>query len=211
MLVAVQKNQVIHAVLVDKRQACEMIASAMCRELDGHEFNIFDEITKPQNPVYKSFSNLTQKQFFEARHEIKIDRDPMYLIEDVTSYSPYNYILFDLDDQKIIVPDYYDYQEGFPLEEIAELHTAYEAYEHAGMSPKNKIMKFAIANNLILVRPTYEDQRINGSLIRTSYIFRKNSKNSPEEAIYYCFCCGTFECKCTPEQIEKYTSDELPF
>ncbi|EOZ8645368.1 hypothetical protein ACQWTT_001119 [Acinetobacter baumannii] len=211
MLVAVQKNQVIQAVLVDKRQACEMIASAMCRELDGQEFNILDEITKPQNPVLKSFSNLSQKQFFEARHEIKIDRDPMYLIKDITSYSPYNYILFDLDNQKIIVPDYYEYQEGFPLVEIAEHHSAYEAYEHAGMSSKNKIMKFAIAHNLILVRPTYEDQRINGYPVRASYVFRKNSKNSPEEIIHYCFCCETFECACTPEQIEKFTMDEFPF
>lgn len=212
MLIAVQKDQIIHAVLVDNRQACELIARAIGHELDGENFNIFDEVVSPQDAVYKSFQNLSPIQFFDARHDVTVSRDPMYLLEDTITYKPYNYILFDLDNQKIIVPNYFDYEDGFHLTEISELSSAYEAYEHAaGIITHNRIMQFAFAKKLILVKPTDEHHQINHSLIRTTYIFREYVKGSQQLNIDYCYCCGTFECKCTTEQIEEYTSSELPF
>lgn len=213
MLIAVQKDQIIHAVLVDNRQACEMIARAIGHELDGKIFNIFDEVVNPQDAVLKSFQNLSPNQFFDARHDVIVTRDPMYLLEDTITYKPYNYILFNLDNQKIIVPDYYDYEDGFHLTEIGELSSTYEAYKHASgvLSNHNRLMQFAFAKKLILIKPTDEYHKINDSLVRTTYVFRENVKGSQPISISYCFCCETFECKCTPEQIEEYTSSELPF
>ena len=59
MLIAVQQNNKINAVMVDNRQACEMIARAIGRVLDGEQFNILSEVILQKSSMLNVF--ITQR------------------------------------------------------------------------------------------------------------------------------------------------------
>lgn len=211
MLIAVQKNEKINAVLIDNRQACEMIARAIGRELDGQPFNILEEVLKPVDQPYMSFKDLSPSEFFNARHRKHITRDPLHRFDEVITYEAYDYIFFNLDAHTITVPDFNDHESEFMLHESKELHSNYEAYKHAmGIIGHNKPMQFALANNFILVQPTNEHHSLNDTLIRDTFSFRENKEKSTVVNMDYCYCCGTFECACTESELEEF-SKGLPF
>lgn len=211
MLIAVQQHNKINAVMVDNRQACEMIARAIGRVLDGEQFNILSEVLNPIDKVLMSFKDITTSEFIDARHRKSVTRDPLYRFDDIITYEAYDYVLFDLDQDKIIVPDYYDHEPEMLLHACEELNSNYEAYKHvAGNLNHNKPMKHALDKNLIVVKPTNQHLRINDCLIRSTFVFREYTPNSKVMELNYCYCCGTFECKCSEEEIKEFTAG-LPF
>jgi hypothetical protein len=80
----------------------------------------------------------------------------------------------DLDADKIIVPDFYDYDPDFMLYDKAELNSYYEAYRHAaGMVTQNKPMLMALEKNWIMVQPQVEHQQEDHVLVRSTFHFRE--------------------------------------
>lgn len=211
MLIAVQQNNKINAVMVDNRQACEMIARAIGRVLDGEQFNILSEVINPIDKVFMSFNDITTSEFIDARHRKHVTRDPLYRFDDLITYEAYDYVLFDLDQDKIIVPDYYDYENETFLHAWKELNSNYEAYKHvADNLNQNTPVIYALDKNLILVKPTNQHLKINDWLVKSTFVFRENTPNSKVMELDYCYCCGTFECKCSEEVIKEFSAG-LPF
>lgn len=211
MLISVKQQGKFNAVETDSIRATEMLARAIGNYLDGNQFNIADEVNQPSKQHFKTYQGLTGAEFLEARHDTRITRDPLYRFDPVVNHSPKDYILFDLDQDKIIIPDFYDYDPDFMLYETAELNSYYEAYKHAaGIITLNKPMLLALEKNWIMVQPQVEQYQEDNVLLRSTFHFREYKAKSEIIKVDYCYCCGTFECKCTEEELNTF-KNELPF
>lgn len=211
MLISVKQHGKFNAVETDNIHATEIISRAIGNYLDGNQFNIADEVSQPRSRHFRSYQGLTEAEFLEARHDTRITRDPLYRFDPVVNHSPKDYILFDLDADKIIVPDFYDYDPDFMLYDKAELNSYYEAYRHAaGMVTQNKPMLMALEKNWIMVQPQVEHHQEDHVLVRSTFHFREYKAKSEIVKVDYCYCCGTFVCKCTEEELNTFKS-ELPF
>lgn len=211
MLISVKQQGKFNAVDTDSIRATEMLARAIGNYLDGNQFNIADEVNQPSKQYFKTYQGLTGAEFLEARHVTRITRDPLYRFDPVVNHSPKDYILFDLDQDKIIIPDFNDYDPDFMLYETAELNSYYEAYKHAaGIITLNKPMLLALEKNWIMVQPQVEHHQEDNVLLRSTFHFREYKAKSEIIKVDYCYCCGTFECKCTEEELSTFR-DELPF
>lgn len=211
MLLAIKDQDKIDAVKVDSVLATEIIARALGKYLDDGEFNIADEVRNPAGAIYKSYTGLDEREFFEVRHDKRITRDPLHRFDPVISYNALEYILFDNDANKIIIPDFYDYDNDFPLYTTSELDSFYSAYTHAGtLNRQYKPLDMAYKNQWVLVEPQIKHHHLELSLISSTFQFREFKPKSEIMSLDYCYCCGTFECKCTDEQLLEFTK-ELPF
>lgn len=211
MLISVKQQGKYNVVETDNIHATEMLSRAIGNYLDGNTFSIADEVTKPSTLRFKTYQGLTDAEFLEARHDTRITRDPLYRFDPVVNYSAKDYILFDLDADKIIVPDFYDYDPDFMLYDKAELNSYYEAYKHAaGIITLNKPMQLALEKNWIMVQPQVEHHQEDHVLVRSTFHFREYKAKSEIIKVDYCYCCGTFECKCSEEELNTF-KNELPF
>lgn len=211
MLISVKQHGKFNAVETDNIHATEIISRAIGNYLDGNQFNIADEVSQPRSRHFRSYQGLTEAEFLEARHDTRITRDPLYRFDPVVNHSPKDYILFDLDADKIIVPDFYDYDPDFMLYDKAELNSYYEAYKHAaGIITLNKPMQLALEKNWIMVQPQVEQHYEVKVLARSTFHFREYKAKSEIIKVDYCYCCGTFACKCTEEELNTF-KNELPF
>lgn len=211
MLLAVKENGIHDAVKVDSVLATEMIGRAINKFLDDGIFNIADMVRNPAATVYKSYIGLNDSKFFNVRHKQSITRDPLHRFDPVITYNADDYILFDLDENKIVIPDFYDHDDDIPLYATTELESYYLAYTYAASTnTQHKPLKMAYQNKWILVDPQIKHNYIDGSLIRSTFMFREYKPKSEIFSLDYCYCCGTFECKCTEKQLNQYCKD-LPF
>ena len=131
MLISVKQHGKFNAVETDYIHAPEIISRAIGNYLDGNQFNIADEVSQPRTRHFRSYQGLTESEFLEARHVTSITRDPLYRFDPVVNHSPKDYILFDLDQDKIIIPDFKDFDPDFMLYVTAALICYYEAFKHA--------------------------------------------------------------------------------
>lgn len=211
MLISVKQQGKYNVAETDSIEATEMLSRAICNYLDGNQFSIADEVIELSSRRFKAYQGLTDAEFLEARHDTRITRDPLYRFDPVVNYSAKDYVLFDLDADKIIVPDFYDHDPDFMLYETAELNSYYEAYKHAaGMISMNKPMLMAFDKNWIMVQPQVEHHLEDNVLLRSAFHFREYKPKSEIIKVDYCYCCGTFECKCTKEELTTF-KNELPF
>ena len=211
MLISVKQQGVYNVAEVDSTHATEMLSRAIGNYLDGNKFSIADEVIKPSTLRFKTYQGLTDAEFLEARHDTRITRDPLYRFDPVVNHSPKDYILFDLDQDKIIIPDFYDYDPDFMLYDKAELNSYYEAYKHAaGIITLNKPMQLSLEKNWIMVQPQVEQHYEDKVLARSTFHFREYKAKSEIIKVDYCYCCGTFACKCTEEELNTF-KNELPF
>lgn len=211
MLISVKQQGTYNVVETDSIHATEMLSRAIGNYLDGKQFSIAEEVAQPSTPYFKSYQGLTDAEFLEARHDTRITRDPLYRFDPVVNHSAKDYILFDLDADKIIIPVFYDHDPDFMLFETAELNSYYEAYKHAaGIITLNKPMLLAFEKNWIMVKSQVEHHLEDNALLRSTFHFREYKPKSEIIKVEYCYCCGTFECQCTEEQLSSF-KNELPF
>ena len=211
MLIAVKENGSDDAVKVDSVLATELIARAMNSYLDDGTFNIADVVRKPAGTIYKSYTGLDDREFFNIRHEQRITRDPLHRFDPVITYNAHNYILFDLDANRILAPDYYDHDNDHPLYATTELDSYYSAYKYASShNTQHKPLVLAIEKGWFVASSEMEHKYLNDCLISANIKFREYKPKSEIMSLDWCFCCGTFDCKCTDEQLEEFSKD-LPF
>ena len=211
MLISVKQHGKFNAVETDNIHATEIISRAIGNYLDGNQFNIADEVSQPRSRHFRSYQGLTEAEFLEARHDTRITRDPLYRFDPVENHSPKDYILFDLDQDKIIIPDFKDFDPDFMLYDTAELNSYYEAYKHAAcIITLNKPILLAFEKNWIKVQTQEEQHYEDKVLARSTFHFREYKAKSEIIKVDYCYCCGTFACKCTEEELNTF-KNELPF
>lgn len=211
MIISVKLQGKYNVAETDHIEATEMLSRAIGNYLDGNQFSIADEVIKPSSRHFKTYQGLTEAEFLEARHDTRVTRDPLHRFDPVITYSAKDYILFDLDADKIIVPNFNEHDPDFMLFETAELNSYYEAYRlAAGMIDMNMPMLLVFDKNWIMVQPQVEHHLEDNVLLRSTYLFREYKPKSENIRVDYCYCCGTFECKCTEEELTIY-KNELPF
>lgn len=211
MLIAVKENGSHDAVKVDSVLATELIARAMNSYLDKGVFNIKEVMLNPESGAYRKYCDLNDADFLDIRHEQHTYRDPLNYFDPVISYNCHNYILFDFDANKILVPDFSDHDNEHQLYATNELSTFYSAYKYASSyNTLHKSQVFAIEKGWFVAKSVMEHKFLNNCLISANIKFREYKPKSEIISLDWCFCCGTFDCKCTDEQLEEFSKD-LPF
>ncbi|EOZ8645382.1 hypothetical protein ACQWTT_001133 [Acinetobacter baumannii] len=211
MLLAIKKNQSFYIAHFKSENTLQiLLAKHMSRLLDNQHSDLLVEIMELENtdtPVYKNFS---ESQFTKLRHEEHTLHDPQGLFDSVTTYNPVNYILFDMDEDKILVPDVTNFSDDCYLYETRELDDLFAAYKYSIGAIYNLPVNLAIKQNWIILSSERTDHFTNGTLIRSSMSIRENKPLSSTLEVSYCYCCGTFSCNCPEETIEEFC-DGLPF
>lgn len=169
---------------------------------------------KPTDNSYESFAEVSEEDFINIRHTHAGIENPNgefvgnhCLVQD--------YILLDLDDNKILTPDFTGHNPEsmqYCLKQN-ELKTLYEAYQYACSSLDNyKYYPYAFKNELIVCQSPLNPEFIGEHHVVISFEveFRKCSPNSPKFTKRFYECCQSFECNCTDEEKAKYLAP-LPF
>lgn len=211
MLVAVKESGLHDAVLVDSVLATEMIALAMNSYLDQGVFNIKEVILDPNTVTKKKYNGLDDDGFFGIRHVQHTRRDPLDYYDPVITYECIDYILFDLDANKIIIPDFYDHDNDGHLYATHELSSYYSAYTHILQHiTLHKPLMEAIEKRWFIANKEMSHELREGTLVSSKINFREYKPNSEIMNLKWCYCCSTFNCQCTEDELIEFSRD-LPF
>ncbi|MBF4454022.1 hypothetical protein IRT38_01145 (plasmid) [Acinetobacter sp. SK-43] len=211
MLLAIKKNESIHvAQIADESIVKNLLSKQISLLLDNQHADLLVGIMQLESKEIPIYRNLTEREFIVLRHEEHTTTDPLGLFDPVTVYKPINYILFDQDMDKILVPDYENIDDEFLLYDTLELDDLYGAYKYATGYTFNKPIDMSIQKNWIMVSPQVTNHYLNSTLIRSTMTIRENKPFSSIMDVEFCYCCETFTCKCDQDEIEKYSND-LPF
>lgn len=175
----------------------------------------FEEIQKiTELPVL--FSGATEQEFREYVEIEKRITDPNGLFDDVFSYHLIDYILFDLVENKVIFPDYEQFEPDsnyFPVieEPFESFYPAY-GYSTANISDHDGIFQYSVENKLVFIQ-LGKVESIYNCEVKRYYLLQSLNKGSTPEEVSFCCACLDFNCNCTHDELEDYSlnTDNLPF
>ena len=185
------------------------------------EKSVKREIDMPTSAICSTrLEKINEDAFFDLRHDDNNSVSLSHSQGKAPTYAAINYILFDFDLNKIIVPDYSIYlqeQPNFSLKvhDSIEVGTLFDAYkyivEYCGSYLPKFYKKFTEENKVIAYNKV-QIKTVDHALFSTKFIYRDFAhKSQLHEAIYYECCSQYDECNCTSEQLKDHKKNYYPF
>lgn len=121
------------------------------------------EILKPQYDDCIFFHNVSKKEFLQ-QYAHEVCNVPNQYDAERQELCTINYVLFDLDNNKILIPDYSVQKEQMEIRSaVIELHSMADLYKHLyGYLDDHKHYKYAFENDLIVTQSPLEPYTTHG-------------------------------------------------